>query len=208
MSARSQVAPVIRALLLSFIFLLPLTLFGGFARAQSVASAEGAQLHAAMPLGGDSILLEPAKQRLNMLATVECKEFENIRIVGLGRDRKVLDLEGNPLRNYPRELIFRFTIGSRTTIEEQTPYSVNTHISAEQLQSNLHFRLKVFRGIDSRHIEPVEAKMIGVPAEVPFGERIYRIAFTLPDIPVDNRMVLEVLDDSGNRIAKFPLQLL
>jgi hypothetical protein len=192
--------------LLVFLFLLVLP--GGFAHAQSVASTEGAQLQASMPLGGDSILLEPAKQRLNMLATVECKDFEKIKIVGMGRDRKVLDLDGNPLRYFPRELIFRFTIGARTAAEEQVPYSVETRVTADQLQSNLRFRLKAFHGVDAQDFEPVEAKMIGVPAQVPYDERIYRIAFKLPDISVEDRMVLEVLDESGNRIAKFHLQLM
>src|SRR5439155_3623651 len=83
MLARPQVESRIRVLLpILLVFLFLLILPCGFVHAQSVASTEGAQLQASMPLGGDSILLEPAKQRLNMLATVECKDFEKIKIVG------------------------------------------------------------------------------------------------------------------------------
>jgi hypothetical protein len=169
---------------------------------------DGAKLHAAMPLGGDSIMLQPAKQRLNMLVTVESKGFDNVRLHGTGRSRSVTDLNGNPVRYYPRELSFRFTIGSRTSPEETSPNTVQTTASADRFQSNLKFRLKVFHGIDSQNIEPAEAKIIGVPKEVPFDERIYHIAFALPEIPVEDRIMFEVLDEEGNRIAKFHLQLI
>jgi hypothetical protein len=168
----------------------------------------GAQLHAAMPIGGDSLVLQPSKQRLNMLVTVESKDFENIKLSGDNRSRKVTDLDGNAVHFYPRELTFRFTIGSRTSKEEAVPYAVETRASPDQFQSSLRFRLKVFRGVDAQRFEPVEAKIVGVPAEVPYDERIYRITFSLPEIPVSDRMMLEVLDESGARVAKFHLQLM
>jgi hypothetical protein len=169
----------------------------------------GAQLHAAMPIGGDSLILQPSKQRLNMLVTVESKDFENIKLSGnTNRSRKVTDLNGNAVDFYPRELTFRFTIGSRTSKEESVPYAVESRATPDQFQSNLRFRLKVFRGVDAQRFEPTEAKIVGVPAEVPYDERIYRVTFSLPEIPVSDRMMLEVLDESGARVAKFHLQLM
>jgi hypothetical protein len=176
--------------------------------ATSQADDNGAQLHAAMPLGGDSLILQPSKQRLNMLVTVESKDFENIKLSGDNRTRKVTDLDGNPVTSYPRELTFRFTIGSRTTKEEAVPYTVETQLSPDKFQSSLRFRLKVFRGVEARHFEPAEARIIGVPAEIPYDERIYLVTFSLPEIPVGDRIMLEVLDESGARIAKFHLQLM
>jgi hypothetical protein len=194
-------APLL-AISLSFLALLPLPAV----LAQSDDS--GAQLHAAMPLGGDSMLLQPSNQRLNMLATVESKDFENIKLYGSGRSRKVTDLNGNPVEFYPRELTFRFTIGSRTIKQETSAYIVNTPLPLDKFQSNLHFRLKVFRGIEVQNFDPAEAKIVGVPPEVPSDERIYRITFSLPEIPVSDRMMLEVLDETGARVAKFHLQLM
>jgi hypothetical protein len=206
MSGRTsaQTLPQHLALALFFFAVSP------FVAAQSQAQSDdtGAQLHAAMPLGGDSMLLQPSNQRLNMLATVEAKDFDNIKLSGNGRSRKVTDLNGNPVSSYPRELTFRFTIGSRTIKQETSAYTVDTPLSLDRFQSNLHFRLKVFRGIEVQNFDPAEAKIVGIPPEVPSNERIYRITFSLPEIPVSDRMMLEVLDEAGTRVAKFHLQLM
>ena len=170
--------------------------------------SDGAQLHAAMPLGGDSIILQPSKLRLNMLATVECKDFDNIKIVGSGNNRRVLDNAGNLVKQYPNELGVRFTVGTRTAAQEPAPNSIDTDMDVDQFQSNLHFRLKVFHGITSTVLEPVEAKMIGVPAGIPADERIFHLSFKLAGVSVEDRIMLEVLDQAGTRITKFHLQLM
>ncbi|MCU1286670.1 MAG: hypothetical protein JWO13_3020 [Acidobacteriales bacterium] len=169
---------------------------------------DGTQLHAAMPLGGDSIILQPAKRRLNMLATVECKDFENIKLVGTGGTKKVLDTDGNPVKQYPPELGVRFTVGSRTVSQEPTPNTVEATTDVDHFQSNLQFRLKVFHGIHATVLEPTEMKMIGIPADIPADERIYHLTFKLPDVPVEDRIMFEVLDENGTRVAKFHLQLM
>jgi hypothetical protein len=199
-----QTLPPLLAISLSFLVLLPLAAV----QSQAQSDDSGAQLHAAMPLGGDSMLLQPSNQRLNMLATVEAKDFDNIKLTGNGRSRKVTDLSGNPVSSFPRELTFRFTIGSRTIKQETSAYTVNTPVSLDKFQSNLHFRLKVFRGIEVQNFDPAEAKIVGIPPQVPCDERIYRVTFSLPEIPVSDRMMLEVLDEAGARVAKFHLQLM
>ena len=42
---------------------------------------------AVMLLGSDSILLQPAKQKLNMLLTVESADFDRYVVKGEGRDQ-------------------------------------------------------------------------------------------------------------------------
>src|SRR5438270_11835345 len=86
----------------------------------------GAHFSAVMPLGSDSIMLQPAKQRLNMLVSVECPEFEKLVVKGDSHDRTVIDSSGKPVRHYPNEISFRFTIGSRTTAVETQPYEVDS----------------------------------------------------------------------------------
>src|SRR5205823_8150758 len=102
-----------------------------------------AHFSAIMPLGSDSILLQPAKQRLNMLLSVECPEFEKMVVKGNGRERSVTYEDGSPVHYYPREIAFRFTIGSRTTSDEVEPNEFETKADPDQFQSNMHFRLKV-----------------------------------------------------------------
>ena len=49
--------------------------------------------------------------------------------------------------------------------------------------------------------------MIGVPDDVPYNERVYRVAFEIGSVPTDRRMLLEVLTPQGERICKFHLDL-
>jgi hypothetical protein len=50
--------------------------------------------------------------------------------------------------------------------------------------------------------------MIGVPADVPYDERVYRINFALDKLPITDRCVLEVLSPTGERLTKFHFDLL
>jgi ubiquitin-protein ligase len=59
-----------------------------------------------------------------------------------------------------------------------------------------------------KELEPLSVKIIGVPADTPYDERIYRVSFELPNIPVDDRIVLNVLSPNGECLSKFHLQLL
>ena len=168
----------------------------------------GAHFSAVMPLGADSILLLPAKQRLNMLLSVECPELEKVVVQGLGKAKSVSYADGTPLKEYPADIAFRFTIGSRTTADETSPNEFETKADPDHFQSTLHFRLKVFHGMETKLYEPTEVRMLGVPADVPSNERIYHFSFKLKNVPVEDRMMLEVLDENGNRVAKFHMQLM
>jgi hypothetical protein len=73
---------------------------------------------------------------------------------------------------------------------------------------NLRFELKVFAGLRKRELQPLAVKLIGVPADLPYDERIYRVSFELPNIPVEERIVLNVMTPSGECLSKFHLDLL
>ena len=169
---------------------------------------DASHFSAVMLLGSDSILLQPANQKLNMLLSVECPDFDRYVVTGQGRERKVADSDGNSIEYYPRELNFRFTIGSHSASDETEPNEFETKIPIDRFQSNLHFRLKVFHGTHVTNYEPSEMKMLGVPADIPYDERIYHFTFKLKNVPVEDRMMLEVLDEEGTRVGKFHLQIL
>jgi hypothetical protein len=42
---------------------------------------------------------------------------------------------------------------------------------------------------------------------VPYNERIYRIGFDLGKVPIDDRVVMEVISPTGERLCKFHLDL-
>lgn len=161
------------------------------------------------PMGGDALILMPSKKRLQLLATLESKELEGVRQIRYGQDEYLRGPDGGPFRFYPRELRFRFSIGQKVTFIEKNPNPVETKDTPDEFQSNLRFQLKLFRGLDAEIIEPEESKIIGVPKNIPYDERIYSVRFKLPrDVPADERLKLEVYDRNGNQIAKFQVQLL
>jgi hypothetical protein len=161
------------------------------------------------PMGGDALILMPAKQRLQLLATLESKELEGVRQIREGKDEFLRGPDGGPFRYYPRELRFRLSIGQKVTFLEKNPALIETKDSPDEFQSNLRFQLKLFEGLKVDVLSPEEAKVIGVPTKIPYDERIYSVRFKLPrDVPAHERLKLEVYDRNGNQVAKFQVQLL
>ena len=166
------------------------------------------RFRALTPLGTDALILQPSKTIVSMMLTLECKEMEDMRLVERDSHRAVLNADGAAVTKYPENIKFRFTIGSHTQPSESSPLEVRISGTPDDFESHLHFRLKVFHGIESREITPVAQKIIGVPTSMPYDERIYSIAFKLNDVPAEDRIMFEVLDNSGARVAKFQLQLM
>jgi hypothetical protein len=50
--------------------------------------------------------------------------------------------------------------------------------------------------------------MIGVPAEIESDERVFRVSFDVGEVPVTDRMVLEVTTPEGEDLTHFPFGLL
>jgi hypothetical protein len=50
-------------------------------------------------------------------------------------------------------------------------------------------------------------RMIGVPKEMPYNERIYMVEFPMKDVPIEDRLMIEVLDPSDKRMAKFSITM-
>jgi hypothetical protein len=102
----------------------------------------------------------------------------------------------------------RITIGNKTRLDERTPMELESNMSAEELARSVHFRLKVYAGLEYRVIEPESVKNIGVPKDVPYNERIYLVDFALKNVPIDRRLMIEVLDPLDQRVARFSISIL
>src|SRR6185436_16358869 len=102
-------------------FHLPKSLVAGVVVCLSFASSaqDGRQefvFRQQTPMGGDALILMPAKKRIQLMATPESKELEGVRQIRIGGDEFLRGPDGNPFRFYPRELKFRFSIGQRVTL--------------------------------------------------------------------------------------------
>jgi hypothetical protein len=91
---------------------------------------------------------------------------------------------------------------------DDRPLPVDTTADLNQYLLSLHFRLKVFHGLEYRQISPQLTEQVGVPADVPYSERIYRVVFALDNVSVEERILLEVYDSSGERLTRFHLELM
>jgi hypothetical protein len=164
-------------------------------------------LRAPLPLGNEEYRLKNAKKDFYIMASLENSSMDGVRVDR--RRGRVYSPDGTPLRNYPPVLEFRV---SASGMDDRLLAGKGSELeSSDNLNSyllNLRFQLKVFRGLDMKELEPLSVKLIGVPADTPYDERIYRVSFELPDIPVEDRIVLNVLSPNGECLSKFHLQLL
>ena len=179
------------------------------AGAQASAYPEVAyEFHSVVPLGVETFKLSTAKQTINLLASAESQQFEGVRLVGNGGSRVVLGPDGSPIHVYPRQVVFRVTATARGKSLDDRPVPVDANVDLNQYLLSLRFRLKVFRGLDYRELKPVRSEQIGVPGDVAYDERIYQLVFDLDNVPVEERILLEVYDATGDRLTRFHLELM
>lgn len=154
------------------------------------------------------IELEPSGSTLSLLGLVECREVEGAQHKADGSHGKVVNADGETLSHFPRHFSFRITASLRRTLLENASYKLVTNEDPQNLLLKLGFRLKMYDGLKMRELTPESVQMIGVPADVPYDERVYRVSFDVGDLPVTNRVVLEVLSPEGERLTRFHFELL
>lgn len=169
------------------------------------------QFHSWVPLGGERIDLHPADRSLYLLTTAHSSSFDGMEAVFRGTHRVLLTAEGAPVRYFPSHLAFRFTATAmRPDMLLAQPYGT-LNLAEDAINDyilGLGFRLKIFHGLDVTYVQPDSVRQIGMPADEPYNERVFNIEFTTPQrIPIEDRIVLEVLSPSGARICKFHLDL-
>jgi len=160
-----------------------------------------------IPLGTDLLVLRPSKLQVALMASAESEQFKTWRLIEENEKRRVVDLDGQPVRKMPSRITFRVTAGTKDKLTDTPGYPIETVANLNDFLLKLRFRVKIFRGMDARTVEPQEVRVIGMPADEPYNERIFRVSFDVGDVNIDDRLVLEVIDgDTHQRISKFHLE--
>ena len=161
-----------------------------------------------IPLGIESFRLEPAKSDFYLMASAEQPDFVGLQRITEGQRDRLISGTGRPFNFYPERVQFRLTASARERLTEDRPYPTKAAESLPELFLKLHFRLKIFHGLNYRYVQPSYVDDIGMPRDVPYDERIYRIGFNVGKVPIEDLIVMEVLSPTGERLCKFHLDLL
>jgi len=165
--------------------------------------------HSIVPLGIERIRLQPGGHEINLIASAESRSFEGLQKVDQSNHLVLIGASGSKVHEYPGEISFRLTASRLDKLkDDEPPWEIETNQDVGAFLLGLHLRLKIFRGVDAYELEPDEAELIGMPATIPYDERIYRATFHLEHVPAEARIVLEVFDADGDRITRFHLELL
>jgi hypothetical protein len=162
---------------------------------------------ARVPLGWESFKVRSSGICFYLLGTVESPKFDGWQKVTVKDRSHLYDASGQPVRVYPEEMQFRITASAREKLLENQPFTIASAIPMNDYLLHLRFRIKVFHGVEWRIVRPASVEAIGMPADVSYDERIYRIRFNLGHIPIDDRIVLEVFSPTGERLSKFHVDL-
>ena len=159
-------------------------------------------------LDADSVKLSRTGEQVTFLGTWIAPELKGMERVSAGEESYVRTLDGKKVRVYPQKMTLRITASSFDHLATVPPVALDTDLSAEELAKNLHFQLRVYEGLEYRVIDPTSARIIGVPADEPYGERIYLVEFLLQNVPVEDRLMIEVLDPQDHRVTRFTVAML
>jgi hypothetical protein len=161
-----------------------------------------------LPLGANQITLKPSGKKLLLLGCIEDHRFNRLEVSRVQRSPFVIDAAGRVWRNYPKQVTFRVTATAiAPPLLSVDSYTVNESGDMNSFLLGLHFRLKSFHGLDMTELRPSSVKLIGVPADIPYDERVYRVSFDTGEFPVDDRLVMEVLSPKGQLLTRFHLEL-
>ncbi|HEY6250003.1 MAG TPA: hypothetical protein VI685_08575 [Candidatus Angelobacter sp.] len=164
--------------------------------------------HGSTPAGYEVLMVKPGGAVVSLLGLIECPELEGAQQTASGVNAGIVNVDGEPIRHFPRNFSFRITASLRKTVLVDPTDTVNIAERPEDLLLKLKFRLKAYHGLEVREIQPESVQIIGVPADIASDERIYRVSFDVEKLPITDRCVLEVLSPAGGRLAKFHFDLL
>jgi hypothetical protein len=172
------------------------------------ASRVSPSLRSMTPAGYEIIQLQPSGAVLSLLGLVECNELEGAQHVSEGLDSKILLADGGQLRRFPRRFSFRVTASLRRTVLDPPSTSLRFSQDPAELLLALKFKLRAYNALVSSEIAPESVTAIGVPADIPYDERVFRVSFDVGERAVTDRFVLEVYSPDGERLGRFPFELL
>jgi hypothetical protein len=161
-------------------------------------------LRSNIPVGYDVMLLKPSKATLSLIGLIECPELEGAQHVSEGSHAKLISSDGRTVKEFPQHFSFRITASIKKVFLDGPVASIELPDDPQQLLLHLKFRVRAYHGLEVREVEPQSIEMIGMPAEVPYDERVYRINIKAGNLPITDRLVVEVLSPEGKLLTHFP----
>ncbi|MGZ4878881.1 MAG: hypothetical protein ACXVIO_11810 [Candidatus Angelobacter sp.] len=165
-------------------------------------------MRSTMPAGYDVMVLKPSKATLSLMGLIECPELEGAQRVAEGVHRKLVSADGDTIKEFPQRFSFRITASLRKVFLDGPASSVDVDGDPQELLLKLKFRIRAYNGLEVREIVPQSIEMIGMPADVPYDERVYRINVNAGGLPITDRLVVEILSPQGELLTHFPFSLL
>ena len=174
----------------------------------SVNFRYGSAFHTITPSGYNIVQLSPSGSTVELLALVECPEIEGMKQVSEGLNAHVVSAQGVPVYHFPRHFSFRVTATLRKLIPEPPDLIISTEEDPQQFLLHLKFRLKAYNALRMHPIEPESVSIIGVPQDIAYDERVFRVQFDVDNLPVTDRVILETVSPEGETLSHFPFGLL
>jgi hypothetical protein len=169
-----------------------------------IAQKATPSMHSTMPAGYDVVVLKPSKANLSLIGLIECPELEGAQRVADGSHRKLVSADGDSIKEFPQRFSFRITASLRKVLIDGPATSVDVGDDPQQLLLKLKFRIRAYDGLDVQEIVPQSIEMIGMPADVPYDERVYRINVSVGSLPITDRLVVEIFSPEGALLTHFP----
>lgn len=164
--------------------------------------------HATTPAGTSVVQLKPSGATLSLMGLIECPEIEGVQRVSEGLQAKVITPGGVALQQFPQRFSFRITASLRKLLVGAPDHVLTTSDEPQAFLLKLGFRLKVYDGLEMHEVAPDSVTSIGVPAEIAYDERVFRVSFDVGRIPVTDRVILEVISPEGEGVTHFSFALL
>jgi hypothetical protein len=150
------------------------------------------------------VVLKPSGASLSLIGLIECPVLEGAQIVSQGSNKKLVSADGDIIRHFPQRFSFRITASLRKMLIDRPVQPVDVSNEPQELLLNLKFRIRAYNALEVHEIVPESVEMIGMPADVPYDERVYRINLNNVDLPITARLVVEILTPQGELITHFP----
>jgi hypothetical protein len=157
-----------------------------------------------VPLGSDAFLLKPAKQLVYVVASAGSVALEGVQRMGRDNHALLQTSSGEPLRAYPDyiDFVVRASLVKKL-FTDFPPHQVDTELEPADYLSQLRFQVRIYRGLHVTALRPAAISVESSDAT----SRTYRVSFAMRNVPIEDRVVLEVLDAGGRRLTKFYMGL-
>ncbi len=165
-------------------------------------------LRSNMPAGYDVMLLKPSKATLSLIGLIECPELEGAQHVAEGLHGKLVSTDGNTIKEFPQNFSFRITASLKKVFLDPPVNSVELPDDPQELLLKLKFRILAYHALEVQEIVPQSIEMIGMPSDVTYDERVYRINVHAANLPITDRLVVEIFSPQGQLLTHFPFSVL